>query len=492
MKTIEIAQTASGQVIGLPLARANRHGLISGSTGGGKTTTMQRMIEEFSRVGVPCFAADIKGDLSGVATEDEESPLAAKMRALGRDFTPARFPVQFWDLFGEHGLPIHTSVQDMGSQLLARMLKLNATQEGALAIAFRKAEDRKAWMLSLDDLRWNLTDMLENREDVCRVYGNITASSITTIQRNLLALEAQGGDRLFGEPPFDILDLIRTDEAGQGVINLLHADQLMEAPKLYAIFLLWLLTGLFRALSEAGDLAKPKLVFFFDEAHLLFTDAPKELVQQIERLVRLVRSKGVGVFFVTQSPADVPDAVLAQLGSRIQHALRAYTPKDQKMVRATAQAFRQNKALKIREEITQLAVGEAIVSVLDEDGVPTMAEKAWIIPPATQVGPISKMERDALNDRTTLRQKYAAGLPGYEQIRAFMNRMRRERGIEEIKYQPGSPSEIDGASFAPTAAEWAAWRSGGQAAKTRGYYLKRIAIWGAVVFAGIQLLGALT
>lgn len=492
MKTIEIAQTASGEVISLPLARANRHGLISGSTGGGKTTTMQRMIEEFSRAGVPCFASDIKGDLSGVAAKDEASPIAAKMRALGRPFSPASFPVAFWDLFGVHGLPIRTSVQEMGAQLLARMLKLNATQEGALAIAFRKAEDEKAWMLTLDDLRWLLTDMLENREDVCRAYGNITASSVTTIQRNLLALEAQGGDRLFGEPPFDILDLLRTDQAGQGVVNLLHADQLMEAPKLYAIFLLWLLTGLFRALPEAGDLAKPKLVFFFDEAHLLFTDAPKELVQQIERLVRLVRSKGVGVFFVTQSPADVPDAVLAQLGSRIQHALRAYTPKDQKMVRATAQAFRQNKALKIREELTQLAVGEAIVSVLDNDGVPTMAEKAWIIPPAAQVGPISKLERDTLIASTTLRKKYAGDLPEHDRVRVFRNRMRAERGLAEVEYQPGPPPAIDGASYAPTAADWSTWRDGSKEARSRGYYLTRIALWGAVVFAGLQLLGALT
>ncbi len=281
MRSITIGRTPAGSPVALPLRLANRHGLVTGATGTGKTVTLQRLAEEFSAAGVPVFAADVKGDLSGIATE---------------------FPVAFWDIFGAHGLPIRTSVQEMGAGLLSRMLGLNPTQEGAMEICFRKAEEDRAFMLTLDDLRWSLNDMLEDREAVSKRYGNVTASSISAIQRNLLALEAQGGDRLFGEPPFDIMDLMQTygpdspgNWSGKGVVNLLHADKLMEAPKLYATFLLWLLTELFRRMPEVGDLAKPKLVFFFDEAHLLFTDAPKPLVQKIERLVRLVRSKGVGV-----------------------------------------------------------------------------------------------------------------------------------------------------------------------------------------------------
>ena len=437
---IEIGQTNSGKVISLPLARANRHGLVTGSTGGGKTVTLQRLAEQFSAAGVPVFAADVKGDLSGIAAMgDHGSPLVAKTAAMGRQFAPAKFPVQFWDLFGVHGLPIRTSVQEIGAELLARMLRLNETQEGALAIAFKKSNDEKAWMLTLDDLRWTLNDMIENREDVCRQYGNVTASSISAIQRNILALESQGGHYLFGERAFNILDFIRED-GGRGVVNLLHADKLLECPKLYAVFLLWLLTELFRALPEAGDLPKPKLVFFFDEAHLLFTDAPKELIQQIERLVRLVRSKGVGVFFVTQSPADIPDTVLAQLGSRVQHVLRAYTPKDQRMVKAAASAFRPNKGVDVKGEITTLGVGEAFISVLDDAGVPTPVEKVSIIPPSAQVGPISELERRAIMDATTLRQRY--GAQPDDAVGIFMNRMRQQRGLAAVDtakqaYQPG-------------------------------------------------------
>jgi hypothetical protein len=437
MTSIEIGMTAAGKAMSLPLARANRHGLITGSTGTGKTTSMQRIIEQFSSAGVPVFAADIKGDLSGIAAAgDEQSPLAVKMRALGRDFMPERYPVAFWDLFGAHGLPIHTSVQEMGAELLGRMLGLNDTQQGSLAIAFKKSDDEKSWMLTLDDLRWTLHDMIENREDVCRQYGNITAASLSTIQRQLLALESQGGAHLFGEPAFNILDCIR-EQDGKGVVNLLHADRLIENPKLYATFLLWLLTELFRVLPEAGDLPKPKLVFFFDEAHLLFKDAPKALIDQIERLVRLVRSKGVGVFFVSQSPADVPDTVLAQLGSRIQHALRAYTAKDQRMVRASAQAFRENRSIDVKKDITQLAVGEALISVLDAEGIPTKVEKVSIIPPSAQVGPISELERRSIMDATTLRQRYGFDLPEAEAIHAFMNRTRRQRGIPEQPFRGG-------------------------------------------------------
>ena len=437
MTTIEIGMTSTGKAVSLPLAKTNRHGLISGSTGTGKTVSLQRMMEEFSRAGVPTFAADIKGDLSGIAARgDDASPLAERARSLGRQFAADRFPVAFWDLFGNSGLPIHTSVQEMGSQLLGRMLGLNDVQSGTLAIAFKKSDDEKSWLLTLDDLRWTLYSMLEDREDTCRQYGNITSSSIAAIQRQLLALEANGGAHLFGEPAFNILDFIRTED-GKGVVNLLHADRLIENPKLYATFLLWLLTELFRVLPEAGDLPKPKLVFFFDEAHLLFKDAPRPLIDQIERLVRLVRSKGVGVFFVTQSPADVPDTVLAQLGSRIQHALRVFTPKDQRMVRAAAQAFRENRGVDVKKEITQVAVGEALISVLDVDGVPSKVEKVAIIPPSAQVGPISQMERETLMGATTLRQRYGSTLPKAEAIHSFSNRMRRQRGIPERPFTGG-------------------------------------------------------
>lgn len=431
MSAINIGATRSDGAVSLPLAKANRHGLVTGSTGGGKTATLQRMAEMFSRNGVPVFASDVKGDLSGIAVKAEShSKAAERAQALGQAFVPHACPTQFWDLFGANGLPIHTSVQSMGAELLSRMLRLNETQAGTMAIAFRKANDDEAWMLTLDDLRWTLNDMLEDRADVCAKYGNITASSISAIQRNLLALEAQGGDRLFGEPPFDVMDFMRLDARGHGMINLLHADQLMEAPKLYATFLLWLLTELFRKLPEVGDIDKPKLVFFFDEAHLLFNDAPKPLILQVERLVRLVRSKGVGVFFVTQSPADVPDTILAQLGSRIQHALRAYTPKDQRMVKASAQAFRPNKSIDVKSLITELGVGQALISVLDEDGTPSPVQLIKVYSPQGQMGPISDLERQTLMEQSDLRQKYAAGVSDLVALHRFTRRQKLARGLE--------------------------------------------------------------
>ncbi|MGV1859978.1 helicase HerA-like domain-containing protein [Rhizobium rhizogenes] len=416
MAQIDIGTTAEGKTISLPLKRANRHGLVTGSTGGGKTVTLQRLAEQFSLAGVPVFASDVKGDLSGIATN---------------------CPTQFWDLFGTHGLPIRTSVQAMGSELLARMLKLNDTQEGTLAIAFKKAEDERDFMLTLDDLRFALLDMLDNREAVCRKYGNVTGSSINAIQRSLLTLESQGGFNLFGEPPFDIRDFMMINvkaegEAPRGVVNLLHADRLMEAPKLYATFLLWLLTELFRTLPEVGDLAKPKMVFFFDEAHLLFTDAPANLLQSIERLVRLVRSKGVGVYFVTQSVSDVPETVLAQLGTKIQHALRAFTPKDQRTIKATAAAFRENRGVDVRRDITTLPVGTAFVSVLDEEGIPTKVEKVSISKPAGQIGAIESLRRDVILKASPLRIKYSYAETEGHAAKAFDNRMRQERGLPPI------------------------------------------------------------
>lgn len=430
--TVDIGQTADGRSISLPLRLANRHGLVTGATGTGKSRTLQIMVEQLSAAGVPIFAADAKGDLSGLGSAGEANgPAAGRAAALGRRWAPAAFPVAFWDLFGAQGLPIRTSVQEMGALLVGSMLGLNETQAGALAIAFRIAEEEQSYLLSLDDLRWTLNDMLENREDVCRHYGNITAASISAIQRNILALEAQGGHHLFGEPPFQIEDFMRTTADGRGVINLLHADQLLEAPRLYSTFLLWLLTELFRKLPEAGDLAKPKLAFFFDEAHLLFREAPKPLLQQIERLVRLVRSKGVGVFFVTQSPADVPDQVLEQLGTRVLHGMRAHTVQSQRRVRAAADTLRPNKGvIDARAELPTLATGEALASVFGEDGSPAPVEKVTILPPTSSMEPISDIERQAAIEGSDLRRKYAAGLGGNAAAQQFIRRQKEMRGID--------------------------------------------------------------
>jgi len=483
---INIGQTKAGKMMSLPLARANRHGLITGSTGTGKTRTLQTMAEQFSAAGVPVFCADIKGDLSGLAAYGDGIAIASRLATMGRDFTPARYPTAFWDLFGVQGLPMKTSVQTIGAELLGRMLKLNEVQQGTLAICFKKAEDDAEFMLTLDDLRWALGDMLDERETICGKYGNITASSINSIQRNLLALESQGGFNLFGEPPFDVMDLIRTDEAGNGIINLLAADRLVEAPKLYAVYLLWLLTELFRALPEVGDIDKPKLGFFFDEAHLLFTDAPKELVQSIERLVRLVRSKGVGVFFVTQSPADIPDAVLAQLGSRIQHALRAYTPKDQRMVKAAALAFRENRGVDVKTAITTMAVGEALVSVLDEDGVPTKVEIVSIVPPSSQIGGISALEQEVMTSRSDLFQKYSATYSEAEASQRFDTRIRAKRGMP-ARETMGEWKEGDYAQFLPDFAPAVA----ATPSKGRMYHAKRLAFWCAMFaasFSGLAML----
>ncbi|HTM78987.1 MAG TPA: helicase HerA-like domain-containing protein, partial [Devosia sp.] len=398
---IDIGKTSAGLTIGLPLRFANRHGLVTGATGTGKTVTLQRLAEQFSAAGVPVFAADIKGDLSGIATTA---------------------PVTFWDVFGRKGHPIRTSVQEMGSVLLARMLGLNEAQAGTLSIALKRAEDQADFLLTLDDLRWQLQDMQDDRETVCQVYGNITAASIATIQRNILTLEQQGGAKLFGEPPFDIRNFMRFVD-DRGTVNLLHADQLMEAPKLYGTLIYWLLTELFRKLPEVGDVDKPRLVFFFDEAHLLFKDAPKHLLASIERIVRLVRSRGVGVYFVTQSPSDVSDGVLAQLGNRIQHALRAYTPKEQRFVKAAANAFRPNKGVDVQKAVLEMGVGEALVSMLTGDGVPMPVERIKVSKPAGQIGPISDLERLVLNEQSALRVTYPAMVEGARHAWEFQNRL---------------------------------------------------------------------
>jgi DNA helicase HerA-like ATPase len=379
-------------------ALANRHGLITGATGTGKTVTLQKLAESFSRIGVPVFLADIKGDLTGISQAGRlEGKLAAAVKERGLpEPEPVPCPTTLWDVFGEQGHPVRATVTDMGPLLLARMLNLNDTQAGVLQIVFKIADANGMLLLDLKDLRAMLQHVGENARQFTTEYGNISAASVGAIQRGLLQIEAQGGDRFFGEPMLDIADFLQTDPKGHGVVNILAADKLLNAPRLYATFLLWMLSELFETLPEVGDLEQPKLVFFFDEAHLLFDDAPKVLVERIELVVRLVRSKGVGVYFVTQNPLDIPDAVLAQLGNRVQHALRAFTPRDQKAVKATAETMRQKPGLDIATAITELAVGEALVSFLDEKGRPSVTERLFVVPPGSQIGPITPEQRKAL------------------------------------------------------------------------------------------------
>jgi hypothetical protein len=391
----------------LDLRLANRHGLVAGATGTGKTVTLQVLAEGFSNAGVPVFAADIKGDLSGVSQAGEGKPAFVKRaQEIGVEYAPDRFPVVFWDLFGEEGHPIRATVSEMGPLLLARLLELNDVQEGILNIAFRVADDASLPILDLKDLRALLTFIAENEREVEAKYGNLAAASIGAIQRQLLMLENQGAKEFFGEPALNLADFMKTDRDGRGHINILAADKLMTKPRLYASFLLWMLSELFEALPEVGDLDKPKLVFFFDEAHLLFNDAPKPLLDAVEQVVRLIRSKGVGVYFVTQNPLDVPQTVLAQLGNRAQHALRAFTPRDQKAVRAAAETFRQNPAFDAAKVIMELGVGEALVSTLEERGTPSMVERTLIAPPAGRVGPVTEAERKAVLQASPLRGKY--------------------------------------------------------------------------------------
>jgi DNA helicase HerA-like ATPase len=386
----------------------NRHGCITGATGTGKTVTLQTIAQALSGIGVPVFMADIKGDLSGLAKAGAPSDrMSARLQQLGREAPHwEACPVAFWDVFGEQGHPVRATVSDLGPLLLGRMLGLNDTQAGVLQLVFKVADEQGLLLLDTKDLRAMLQHVGDNAADYRTGYGNISGASIGAIQRGLLALEEQGGDRFFGEPMLDIGDLLRTDAAGKGVINILAADKLMNAPQLYAVFLLWMLAELYENLPEVGDPPKPTLVFFFDEAHLLFNDAPKALLDKIEQVVRLIRSKGVGVFFVTQNPLDIPDTVLGQLGNRVQHALRAFTPRDQKAVRAAADTFRPNPQLVTAQAITELGVGEALVSFLDPQGRPGMVQRAFVLPPASQIGPISAAERAALMQASALGRVY--------------------------------------------------------------------------------------
>ena len=400
---------------------ANRHGLITGATGTGKTVTLQTMAENFSKIGVPVFMADVKGDLTGISQAGSiGEKMASILKERGID-TPESLacPATLWDVFGEQGHPVRATISDMGPLLLARMLNLNETQSGVMNLVFRIADDNALLLLDLKDLRAMLQYVGDNASEFTTTYGNVSAASVGAIQRGLLQIESQGGDKFFGEPMLNISDFMQTVD-GKGVINILAADKLMNAPRLYATFLLWMLSELFEQLPEIGDPEKPKLVFFFDEAHLLFNDAPKVLVERIELVVRLVRSKGVGVYFVTQNPLDIPDSVLAQLGNRVQHALRAFTPRDQKAVKATAQTMRQKPGLDIETAITELAVGEALVSLLDAKGRPSVTERVFVLPPGSRLGPITPEQRQML-----LNNSLVAGV--YEKT------VDRESAYEKIK-----------------------------------------------------------
>ena len=418
---ILIAKNATTHCEMLP-ALANRHGLITGATGTGKTVTLQTLAENFSQIGVPVFMADVKGDLTGISQVGKMSDkMAGILKERGIDLpTPAACPVTLWDVFGELGHPVRATISDMGPLLLGRMLNLNDTQAGVLNIIFKIADDNGMLLLDLKDLRAMLQYVGDNGSEFTTQYGNVSAASVGAIQRGLLQIETQGADKFFGEPMLNISDLMQTLD-GQGMINILTADKLMNAPRLYATFLLWMLSELFEQLPEVGDLDQPKLVFFFDEAHLLFNEAPKVLIERIELVVRLVRSKGVGVYFVTQNPLDIPDSVLAQLGNRVQHALRAFTPRDQKAVKATAQTMRQKPGLDIEAAITELAVGEALVSLLDVKGRPSVTERAYVLPPGSQIGPITPEQRQALVKNSLVAGVYEKAVDresAYEKLQA--------------------------------------------------------------------------
>ena len=414
-------------------ALANRHGLITGATGTGKTITLQTLAEGFSRIGVPVFMADVKGDLTGISQTGRVSDKLARVLAERGIEAPAPLacPTTLWDVFGEQGHPVRATISDMGPLLLSRMLALNETQAGVMNLVFKIADDHGLALLDLKDLRAMLQHVGENAKDFTTEYGNISAASVGAIQRGLLQIEQQGGDRFFGEPMLDIADFMQTVD-GHGVVNILAADKLMTAPRLYATFLLWMLSELFETLPEVGDLDKPKLVFFFDEAHLLFNEAPKVLVERIELVVRLVRSKGVGVYFVTQNPLDIPDSVLGQLGNRVQHALRAFTPRDQKAVQSAASTMRANPKLDIATAITELGVGEALVSFLDEKGRPAITERVFVMPPGSQIGPVTPQQREALRQGSLVAGVYEATVD-------------RESAFEKLKGRAAADSTAGGA-----------------------------------------------
>ena len=430
----------------LALALANRHGLVTGATGTGKTVSLQVLAEGFSRAGVPLFAADVKVDLSGIAARGEAKPdFVKRAKDLGFDYAPEEFPVVFWDLFGQEGHPIRATVFEMGPLLISQMLELNDVQEGIINIAFRFADDDPELkavdgegLVDLKDLRELLSYLSKNAKEVSARYGNVAVTAVGAVQRQLLVLENQGGTKFFGEPALAVADLMRTDERGRGIINVLAADKLMASPRLYATFLLWLLSELFEKLPEVGDPPKPKLVFFFDEAHLLFNEAPKELLEKVEQVVRLIRSKGVGVYFVTQNPLDVPDKVLDQLGNRVQHALRAFTPRDQKAVAAAAETFRPNPKLNTAQVITELGKGEALVSFLEGNGTPAMVDRTLVRPPSARIGPVTPEERQAVIDKSPLKGKYDQTVDPNSAYEILEKRLQAGGGLPPAAPAPGT------------------------------------------------------
>jgi DNA helicase HerA-like ATPase len=437
-----IARHESVECALLP-ALANRHGLITGATGTGKTVTLQTMAEKLSAIGVPVLMADVKGDLTGISQKGAiGEKMAATLKERGIDLPePLGCPVTLWDVFGEQGHPVRATISDMGPLLLGRMLDVNETQAGVLNLVFKIADDNGLLLLDLKDLRAMLQYVGENASQFTTEYGNISAASVGAIQRGLLQIETQGGDKFFGEPMLNIADFMQT-EGGRGVVNILAADKLMNSPRLYATFLLWMLSELFEQLPEIGDPEQPKLAFFFDEAHLLFNEAPKALVERIELVVRLVRSKGVGVYFVTQNPLDIPDSVLAQLGNRVQHALRAFTPRDQKAVKATATTMRQKPGLDIEKAITELAVGEALVSFLDEKGRPSVTERVYVLPPGSQIGPITAAQRQALLANSLVAGVYEKAVDRESAYEKLKGRAETAPGAPAAgKAAPGEPAE---------------------------------------------------
>ncbi len=419
---------------------ANRHGLIAGATGTGKTVTLKVLAESFSRLGVPVFLADAKGDVSSLAKAGVSSPkFDERLKTLNIESVPfAASPVMFWDLFGQQGHPIRTTISEIGPLLLAQMLNLNDTQEGVLSAVFRIADDQGLLLIDFKDLKAMLTYVSENAAELKAEYGNLSPASLGAIQRNLLALGDQGGEQFFGEPSLNILDFIQTDSNGQGYINILAADKLMNTPKLYATFLLWMLSELFEQLPEVGDMDKPKLVFFFDEAHLLFDNASPALQEKIEQVVRLIRSKGVGIYFITQNPLDLPESVLGQLGNRVQHALRAFTPKDQKAVKTAADTFRANPEFKVDQAITELAVGEALISCLDEQGTPQIVERGWVMPPYSSFTPITPEERQVIIGQSIVAGVYDQAVDrdsAYEMLQKKVLQQSQQKQADELEKQ---------------------------------------------------------
>ncbi|MFO1072633.1 MAG: helicase HerA-like domain-containing protein [Geminicoccaceae bacterium] len=455
-----------GQPVYLHLPLANRHGLVAGATGTGKTITLQVLAEGFSRAGVPVFCADVKGDLSGIGEAGRPNPkLEQRAVELGvADFAHQAAPAIFWDVFGQQGHPVRATVAEMGPLLLARMLELNDTQEGVLNIAFKLADDQGLLLLDFKDLTAILQLVAERGGELTTAYGNVSKATIGTIQRRLLTLEQQGAESFFGEPALELADLMLTTPDGRGAVNVLMADRLIQAPRLYATFLLWLLSELFEELPEAGDLDKPKLVFFFDEAHLLFKDAPKALVEKVEQVVRLIRSKGVGVYFVTQNPADVPPAILGQLGNRVQHALRAFTPAEQKGVRAAAETFRPNPAFRTETAITELGVGEALASTLEPGGVPGMVERIRVAPPRSRMGPLTAEERQELMAHSPVAAKYDQAIDresAYELLQGRATTTAAEAA-------PHSPWGVEPAPTVPAGNPWGVEPQGGASSRRVG------------------------